>query len=371
MLRRTCYRLVDSVICQDFPHARLVTLNKPKALNALDLDMALAIHHHLIKAPHTDANALFIMKGAGGKAFCAGGDVVNLTKNNPPGVGRVFFFLECQLVHHLSEKGANTVALWDGYVMGAGSGISVPGKFKVATEKALVATPETGIGMVHEGGSWYLPRLPTEGLGLYMALTQHRVKGADLLHTGIATHFVASEKLPQLERDLCNISDPATVEEVLASHQPRGPLPPCTYSPEELQFLKETFTLTPDTTMPMIMKKVDAAKATSKLAANAAEVLPKLSPTALVLTLELLKHGATANSCAESLKTDYCMAQRICAEHDFKEGVRALLVDKDKSPRWEKKSLEEVTPDYIAKYFTPTSADQIVWDPAKPLPSLN
>lgn len=371
MLRRTTVRLTDKVLCKDFPHARLVTLNNPAALNALDLDMATALQRYLVAEPLPNKAGLYIMKGAGGKAFCAGGDVVNITTDNPPGVARGFFYLECQLVYHLCSMARNNIALWDGFVMGAGSGVSVPGKYRVATEKALVVFPEVGIGMVHEGGSWYLPRLPTPGLGLYMALTQHRVKGADLLHTGIATHYVESARLPQLEADLCNIADPAGLEAVLESYRPSAAPPPsASYAPDELAFLKAAFTLTPETTMPAILESVRAAADRSQLAAHAAKVLPGLSPTALVLTLELLKHGAAAESCTESLKADYTMSQRIVTENDFREGVRALLVDKDKNPKWEKARVEEVTGEYLAKYFKPTTADQAVWDPIKPIASV-
>ncbi|CUG91721.1 enoyl-hydratase isomerase family protein, putative [Bodo saltans] len=223
MLRR-CATL-RNVDVKDFARTRLVTLNREKALNALNVPMVAQMAKAYIQEPHADPEAVYVLKGAGAKAFCAGGDVVTLVRD--ANAQREFFYNEYQLNYHiLSMKQQQQVALWDGIVMGGGVGVSIHGKYRVASEKALFAMPETSIGLFPDvGGSWFLPRLPNKAIGLYLSLTGQRLKGADLKHAGLATHYVASSLIPQLEEALCNVQKPTEVAAILDDFVSKSPSP--------------------------------------------------------------------------------------------------------------------------------------------------
>lgn len=365
-MRRSIALLGTNVLCQDFAHTRLITLNNPKSMNALNYDMVQELHDVYFAKP-APASSLYVIKGAGKKAFCAGGDVIGVTTNNPPGCARNFFYWQYQIDHKVYGIPAGQVALWDGYVLGGGVGVSVGSKYRVATEKACFAMPEAAIGMIPDvGGSWFLPRLSFPGLGLFMGLTGHRFRGADLVHLGFATHFVPSEKIGKLEEELCGLTDAGNVESVLESYAvPYAKLPACTIAPS-LPFLRDHFAIDEQQNLPAIMKACRANAERDPLAKAAADVIPGYSPTAMVLALEVLRRGAKLNSLVEAFQLEYCATQRVVAEHDFREGVRALLIDKDKKPKWKPSTFEEVKKESIEAYFRPTNADQMVWDPEKP-----
>ncbi|KPA85012.1 putative mitochondrial enoyl-CoA hydratase/isomerase family protein [Leptomonas pyrrhocoris] len=365
-MRRSVVCCGSSVLCKDYPHARLITLNNPKSMNALNYDMVQELHDLYFAKP-APASSLYVIKGAGTKAFCAGGDVIGVTTNTPPGCGRNFFYWQYQMDHKVYEIPAGQVALWDGYVMGGGVGLSFGSRYRVATEKACFAMPEAAIGMIPDvGGSWFLPRLPFPGLGLFMGLTGHRIRGADLVHLGFASHFVPSEKIGQLEEDLCALSDAAEVVKVLEKYtvQP-AQLPPCTLAPS-LPFLRDHFAIDEQQNLPAIVQACRAHADKNSLAKAAADVIPTYSPTAMVLALEVLRRGSKLRSIIEAFQMEYCATQRVLVEHDFREGVRALLIDKDKQPKWKPSTFEEVTKESIEAYFHPTHPDQMVWDPVKP-----
>lgn len=370
MLATSLLRTAAKIICKDFANARLVTLNKPKVLNALDLEMVHGLHEVYISSP-APPSALYILKGAGEKGFCAGGDVVSVTTNKPDGCSRSFFYWEYQVDHHIMHLPSSQVCLWNGFVMGGGVGLSLGSKYRVATEKACFAMPETAIGMIPDvGASWFLPRLQTKGLGLYLGLTGHRVRGSDLVQLGLATHYVSSERLGELEAALCNIADASAVTTVLEQYAvPPSQLPPCSIA-ASLPFLESTFGIHPSQSISKVVQGTHAAACSDPLAEAAAAVLPSLSPTSLLLTLEVLKRGAAVQTPADAFRMEYCVTQRLCAENDFTEGVRALLIDKDKSPKWRPSSIDEVTAAAVNSYFEPTYDGQPVWDPVKPLPSI-
>ncbi|KAK7198475.1 3-hydroxyisobutyryl-coenzyme A hydrolase [Novymonas esmeraldas] len=367
-MRRCVVRRAATVLFQDYPHARHVTLNKPKSLNALDYAMTQELHRLYITEP-APASSLYILTGAGEKAFCAGGDVVGVTTDTPRGCGRDFFYLEYQVDHKVRSLPAGQVCLWNGYVLGGGVGVSIGSTYRVASEKACLAMPEVAIGMVPDvGASWFLPRLPVPGLGLYMGLTGHRLHGADLVHLGVATHLVPSAKMAELEHALLAMASASEVEAVLQRYAtPPAQLPPCTIA-SSFPFLAEHFDITAERTVPAILDACRANADRDPLAKAAAAVLPTSSPTSKVLALEMLKRGATFTSPAQAFAMEYCASQRLLAEHEFREGVRALLVDKDKKPKWRPSTVEEVTPEAIDSYFHPTTPDQPAWDPVAPLP---
>ncbi|GET91706.1 enoyl-coA hydratase/isomerase family protein, putative [Leishmania tarentolae] len=366
-MRRSIVRCSATVLCKDYPHARHITLNRPNSLNALDYGMTKELHRLYVTEP-APPSSLYILTGAGTKAFCAGGDVIGLTTNNPPGCSREFFYWEYQVDYKASIIPAGQVCLWDGYVLGGGVGLSIGSAYRVASEKACFAMPEVAIGMFPDvGASWFLPRLSVPGLGLYMALTGHRLRGADLVHLGLATHFVPSAKMGELEQALISMSDAGAVETLLEKYStPTTQLPPCTIA-HSFPSLAKYFDLAPGRTISSIWDECKAHAHKDPLAKAAADLMPSFSPTAMALALELLKRGAKLRTPVEAFRLEYCVSQRIIAEHDFREGVRALLIDKDKKPRWQPSSVAEVTAEAIDAYFRPTTPNQPVWDPVAPL----
>jgi len=206
----------NEVILQTVANKGIITLNRPKALNALNLSMIRKIYPTMKKWEHE--MSMVMIKGTGEKAFCAGGDVRAIAEAGMKGdhIGKIFFREEYTLNALIGTYTIPYVALIDGITMGGGVGLSVHGPFRVATERTIFAMPETTIGLFADvGGSHFLPRLGGK-LGLYLALTGHRLKGVDCLKAGIATHFCESSKLPELEKELVNCKNPETdVKEIL------------------------------------------------------------------------------------------------------------------------------------------------------------
>ncbi|ESL09457.1 enoyl-CoA hydratase [Trypanosoma rangeli SC58] len=221
---------IDTLRVVDFPCARLITLCRPATLNALSFEMAQhMLWLHLKKMHlHFPRRALYILKGEGTKSFCSGGDMRDVVIR---GTLSTFLRMTYRLNYHIFTMPNPQVALWNGYVMGGGVGISVHGRYRVASEHTLFAMPETAIGMFPDvGASWFLPRLKMQGLGLYLGLTGARLKGADVAHTGLATHYVPSASFAQLEERLCHIDDPAKAEACLEEFAVKD-LPPFTLEP--------------------------------------------------------------------------------------------------------------------------------------------
>lgn len=209
----------DLVIAEEINGKGVVTLNRPKALNAANTEMVEQLAACLKKWSST--RSMIIIKGAGGKAFCAGGDVRTLVEGDTATLGRYFFRTEYTMNYVIGTLQIPYIAFIDGITMGGGVGLSVHGKYRIATERTLFAMPETAIGLFPDvGGSYFLPRLQGK-LGAYLGLTGFRLKGADVLHAGIATHFCASEKLPELEKSLLDVSNNNEIDEVLKKYCPR------------------------------------------------------------------------------------------------------------------------------------------------------
>lgn len=191
----------------------MIILNRPKALNAINLEMIRKIYKHLIKCETT--KSLVIIKGTGEKSFCAGGDVRAVVEAGASEESKCFFRVEYTTNALIGNYKIPYIALIDGITMGGGVGLSVHGKYRVATERTLFAMPETAIGLFPDvGGSYFLPRL-TGKLGLYLGLTGHRLKGEDVLKAGIATHYCESSKLNELETELLNCPDADEVPDIL------------------------------------------------------------------------------------------------------------------------------------------------------------
>nr|XP_054492202.1 3-hydroxyisobutyryl-CoA hydrolase, mitochondrial isoform X4 [Agelaius phoeniceus] len=292
--------------------AGIITLNRPKALNALNLPMIQKIYPQIKTWEQDPETFLIIIKGTGGKAFCAGGDIRAITEAGKVGDKLIqdFFIGEYRLNNAIGTCKKPYVALIDGITMGGGVGVSVHGHFRVATEKTVFAMPETAIGLFPDvGGGYFLPRLSGK-IGYYLALTGCRLKGRDVLKAGIATHFVESEKLPALEKDLIALKSP---------------------SKEKIADLLNSYHM---------------------------KTINKMSPTSLKLTLRQLREGASM-SLQEVLRMEYRLSQACMKGHDFYEGVRAVLIDKDQSPKWKPAALEEVSDEFVDNCFKPLGNDDL------------
>ncbi|NWV64167.1 HIBCH protein, partial [Malurus elegans] len=339
--------------------AGIITLNRPKALNALNLSMIQQIYPQIKTWEKDPETYLIIIKGSGGKAFCAGGDIRALTEAGTAGdkMSQDFFIGEYRLNNAVGTCKKPYVALIDGITMGGGVGVSVHGHFRVATEKTLFAMPETAIGLFPDvGGGYFLPRLSGK-VGYYLALTGCRLKGRDVLKAGIATHFVESEKLPALEKDLIALKSPSKekIADVLNSYHMK-----CTLDQEKEFVLDEHMdkinSIFSANSMEEIVKKLKQDG--SPFAMRQLETLNKMSPTSLKLTLRQLREGASM-SLQDVLKMEYRLSQACMKGHDFYEGVRAVLIDKDQSPKWKPAALEEVSDEFVDNCFKPLGNDDL------------
>ncbi|XP_012142603.1 3-hydroxyisobutyryl-CoA hydrolase isoform X2 [Megachile rotundata] len=335
----------DDVLVKEIGNAGIITLNRPKALNALNLSMVEKIYRELKK--WETSKKLVIVESASEKAFCAGGDVkgiaVALQENNNK-LGEAFFRKEYTLNYLIGTYKLPYIAAINGITMGGGVGLSIHGKYRIATEKTFFAMPETAIGLYPDvGGSYFLPRLEGK-LGLYLGLTGDRLKGADVLFAGIATHFVPSEKLSDLRQDLL-VTDTSNINNVLNKYQPEKFDQEFSLAPH-MEKINKCFSA------PSVEEIVKRLKEdNSEWAEKTLGMLLKASPTSLKMTMCAIQKGA-ALTLADCLKMEFRLSNAVLHKNsDFYEGVRALLIDKDQKPNWNPKSLDEVTDTYINQIF--------------------
>ncbi|XP_033321366.2 3-hydroxyisobutyryl-CoA hydrolase isoform X2 [Megalopta genalis] len=335
----------EDVLVKDFGNTGIITLNRPKALNSLNLSMIEKIYPTLKK--WEISKKLVVIEGVGEKAFCAGGDIkaIALAADENKELRETFFRKEYIQNHLIGTYIIPYVALMNGITMGGGVGLSVHGKYRVATEKTLFAMPETAIGLFPDvGGSYFLPRLQGR-LGVYLGLTGERLKGIDVLHAGIATHIVPSENLSQLKQDLLTSEFP-DVTTVLNKYQLKNLDKQFALAP----YMKQIERCFSASSVEEIIKRLEEDK--SEWAEKTIQTLLKMSPTSLKVALLAMKKGSTLNL-AECLKMEYRLACNltICKTTDFYEGVRAVVIDKDQNPKWKPKDLSDVSDAYVNKQF--------------------
>lgn len=316
-------------------------MNRPKALNALRLQGIRLIGAELDKVQ--SENICLISKGSG-KAFCAGGDIKTIWEQGKANdrTSQLTFFREEYIVdYRLAKLRIPQVALWDGAVMGGGVGVSIHAKYRIATEKAVFAMPETQIGFVPDvGGSWFLNHLPEvvggKAMGMYLALTGARLTGSALVQAGVATHFVPSAELPALEASLQSCATSDEVHSVITKAARPAEQP---FTAMDVKDIVELFS---HEDVPSIVAACAARASSSRIAAAATAAFPKMSPTACVATMEQLKAGRAMKQLAQAYQLEYRLVQYLLQQGDFSEGVRALLVDKDNKPAWKPMRLEDV-----------------------------
>ncbi len=332
-------------------NAGIITLNRPRQLNALTADMVRAIAPQMELWRGDPLVTRILIEGTGPKAFCAGGDIRALYDQGRAGQlapARAFWREEYSLNHTLKTYPKPIVALIDGIVMGGGVGMAFHGSHRVATEKLLFAMPEVGIGFFPDvGATYFLPRLPGH-MGTYLALTGARIGQPDALALGLATHAVTSAALGELRAALAN---DVSVDAVLAEFAA-----PCTAPPllDHAVVINDAFG---EPTLIEIMAKLGhLALGGHAFAAEALETMRAKSPTSQAIALRQMQIGGQM-SFAQAMKTEFRIVQRIAEGVDFYEGVRAVIIDKDHTPRWHPASIEQLDPAAIDTYFAPLPDD--------------
>ncbi|HYD36989.1 MAG TPA: enoyl-CoA hydratase/isomerase family protein [Allosphingosinicella sp.] len=322
-----------------------IRLNRPKAIHALTREMCSAMIAALLPWKEDPAVHAVMIDHAEGRGFCAGGDVVMLARSGA-GDGaeaRAFFHEEYRLDHLLFTYAKPTLAFMDGITMGGGVGISQPCKYRVATDNTRFAMPETAIGLFPDvGGGWYLPRLPGRS-GQFLALTGARLDGSECLALGLATHYVPSLALDDLKARI--LAEPERIEALLDES---SVTPPPARIEANLPLIDRLFA---SDDYEEILAALEADG--SDWARTELETLRSKSPQACKVSLRLLYDGARVQDFGHEMKQEYAVATRVVQRHDFVEGVRALLVDKDNRPRWEPPTPEGVTQHLIDTIFAP------------------
>jgi enoyl-CoA hydratase len=298
----------------------------------------------------------------GTRGFCAGGDIRMLAESGAADgkAARAFFHTEYRLNHLLFTYPKPVVALIDGVTMGGGVGISMPARFRIATENTTFAMPETGIGLFPDvGGGWYLPRLPSE-IGLWLALTGARLKAADCLEAGIATNFVPAAKLDavrHLAAAAAQAEHPLRVLEEGLEEIDEDAGEPRTLTPEAHALIDRLFAAASVETILANLEEEGSAWSKAQLATLAAK-----SPQTMKVAFRQLREGAQMQSFEDEMRQEYRIAARVAQRHDFLEGVRALIVDKDNAPRWDPPTLEDVTDAMLDDIFAPLPPSE-EWSP--------
>lgn len=336
-----------------------VELTRPKALNALTLEMIRQMHPRIEAWEDDETVKAVVIKGQGEKAFCAGGDVRAIYRSivddlggkGPSELSRTYFLEEYRLNHTIHALSKPYVALLDGVTMGGGVGLSVHGSHRIVTERLIFAMPETGIGLFPDvGGGWFLPRLPGE-VGLYLALTGARLDAAGAVALGVATHFVPSTRLEGLEAALATTiagsgDGRAAINDVLDRF---AEVPGDDPLAARRKVIDSCFAAP---SVEAILQQLDRAAAEgSEFAAETVATLRHKCPTSLKLTLEQLRRGRDMSSLLEVLTMEYRLSQHCMAGTEFFEGIRAVLVDKDYAPKWRPDSLEAVSESAVASHF--------------------
>jgi len=344
----------DELIVRREGVAGFLTLNRPKAIHALTAAMDHAMTDALLAWKGDAGVQAVIIDHSEGRGFCSGGDVAFLRNSalTDNGVsGRRFFYEEYQLNHLLFTYPKPVVAFMDGITMGGGVGISQPAKYRVATENTRYAMPETGIGLFPDvGGGWYLSRLSGR-MGQFLALTGARLDGAECVWTGLATHYLPAEKLPEAKARIAAGHEPGQVLSALSVHPPEARIE------ANAHLIAKHFA---SDRLEDILASLEADD--SEWAAKELATIRSKSPQTLKVALRQLADSAKLDDFADNMVMEYRIASRVITRPDFAEGVRAVIVDKDNQPKWDPATPEGVTDELIASIFAPLPADE-EWKP--------
>ena len=344
----------DDVLISVEQRVGRIRLNRPQAIHALTTQMCEAMSEALLEWRRDDNVEAVVIDHLEGRGFCAGGDVVTLAKSGSTDASeaKAFFFAEYRLNHLLFTYPKPTVAIMDGITMGGGVGIALPCDFRIATENTRLAMPETSIGLFPDvGGGWYLPRLPGR-VGQFMVLTGARFDGAECHYLHLATHYVPQSSLADM------------VERIATTpNRVQGPIGAFVATPPPAKI---------EANLPAISRLFASDRLEDILAALAAEggewgetelaTIRRKSPLSCKVSLRLLAEGANRASFADEMTAEYALASRVVRTHDFREGVRAVLIEKDNAPHWDPQTPEEVTEEMLDVLFAPLPGTD-AWTP--------
>lgn len=336
--------------------AGVIRLNRPKAINAMTLEMSIGIDSALDRFEIDPAVSVIILEGAGERGLCAGGDIRGLWESSREGgdLGAQFWRQEYVMNARIAKYPKPYVAFMDGLVMGGGVGLSGHASHRVATDRTKLAMPEVGLGFFPDvGGTWLLSRSPGE-VGTYFGLTGQTMNGPDAIHAKFADAVVPAAKWPELREALTKVRQGATAADVtklingLATGETAGPVA----AKEPVIDALFGFDRMEDIFAALKRDGSEFALATLK-------TLNEKSPRGMVVTLKLLRLARTASSLEECLVREYRAALEVFRSDDFREGVRAAVIDKDRNPTWSPPRIEDVTPQMLAPYLAEIGADEL------------
>jgi enoyl-CoA hydratase/carnithine racemase len=336
--------------------AGIIRLNRPKAINAVTLEMFRDIDKALDAFEADPDVVVIVLEGAGERGLCAGGDIRALWESSKVNgdLGKILWREEYILNARIAKFPKPYVAFMDGIVMGGGVGLSAHGSHRVVTERTKLAMPEVGLGFFPDvGGTFLLSRAPGE-IGTYFGLTGQTMNGADAIHARFADAVVPSSKLSALREALTKVRPGTTSSEIktlidgFATGESAGPVA-AMQSKIDGWFAHDR------------MEDIFAAlrRDGSELTQSTLKTLNEKSPRGMVVTLKLLRLARASSSLEECLVREYRAALEVFASDDFREGVRAAVIDKDRSPKWSPPRIEDVTPEMVAPYFAEIGADEL------------
>eukprot|EP00924_Labyrinthula_sp_SR-Ha-C_P011151 snap_masked-scaffold_81-processed-gene-0.44-mRNA-1 protein AED:0.01 eAED:0.01 QI:0/-1/0/1/-1/1/1/0/370 len=348
---------ISHVILNQTPKCSTISLNRPDKLNSLNLPMIASLRSHYL--PLITSKSPILLISTSPKAFCAGGDVASIQQDllNEKFHGPKNFFYEEYQVNHLIHKlKVSHVAIWDGIVMGGGVGLSVHGSHRICTEKTLFAMPETAIGLFPDVGLTHKLTRTLQGdadvgyaLGQYLGVSGVRLKAEDLIFTGLATHFVPSEKVGDLVKEIENSGDVDGALGKYAENVGSGGIE------KNVDVIRECFGKENEN-VEDVLQKLDGNG--TEFAKKTKATIEKMSPMSVKLSFKAIKKHSEVGF-EEALKSEYRLSQ-ACMFHeasDFVEGIRAVLIDKDQKPNWKAKSVQEVKQATIEQFFEPAEKE--------------
>ena len=334
----------------------VIRLNRPKAINAVTLEMFRDVDKALDKFESDPAVAVILLEGAGERGLCAGGDIRALWESSKVkgDLGKILWREEYILNARIKKFPKPYIAFMDGIVMGGGVGLSAHSSHRVVTERTKLAMPEVGLGFFPDvGGTWLLSHSPGE-IGTYFGLSGQTMNGPDAIHAGFADAVVLSGQLAGLREALTRVRTGITFAEVkaliggFATGETAGPVA-AMQSKIDTWFAHDR------------MEDIVAALRSdgSELALSTLKTLGEKSPRGMAVALKLLRLARASSSLEECLVREYRAALEVFASDDFREGVRAAVIDKDRNPKWSPPRIEDVTPAMVAPYFAEIGADEL------------
>lgn len=340
----------EEILFERRGRAGVVTLNRPKALNAVTHTMVLALERALDAWEKDDGVACIVIR-AEGRAFSAGGDIVDIYRAGRAGTPVFQFFAdEYRLNNRIASYSKPYVALLNGIAMGGGVGVSYHGSHRVVTENASFAMPEVGIGFFPDvGGSYVLPRLKGS-FGTWLGLTGSRIRWGDQLWSGLATHAVKAERLDELTAAIAETGDPDAALKAFAETPARET------DDARIWSIDRDFAMR---SVEAIVQALSAAAGEDEFAGEMLKVLATKSPTSLKVALTQIQTGAMADM-ADCMRMEYRILNRMLVGHDFYEGIRAAVIDKDGKPQWQPADLAGVPDAAVEAYFAPLPGQELV-----------